>query len=73
VAAAFRTRIALIGPWLVVLLLELVNEWNDLQVERWPSLGQQLGEGAKDLALTMLLPTLLLMLARWRPGLFARR
>lgn len=71
-AALFRSSIARFWPWAVVLLLELGNEWNDLRVERWPSLGEQLGEGAKDLALTMLLPTILLLAARFAPQLFAR-
>lgn len=72
-AALLRSSLAGVGPWLVVLALELVNEWNDLAVEQWPSPGQQWGESAKDLALTMVLPTLLLLIARWRPGLFRRQ
>lgn len=72
-AALFRSSIARFWPWAVVLLAELANEWNDLRIERWPSLGEQLGEGAKDIALTMLLPTLLLIAARWWPGLLTRR
>ena len=70
VAAVFRSSLARIWPWTAVLLVELLNEWNDLHVERWPDPGQQWGEGAKDLALTMILPTLLLVLARWKPKLF---
>lgn len=72
-AALFRSSVARFWPWAVVLLLELGNEWNDLRVERWPSLGEQVGEGAKDLALTMLLPTILLLAARFSPQLFKRR
>ena len=69
-AALFRSSLARFWPWGVVLLAELANEWNDLRIERWPSLGEQLGEGAKDLALTMLLPTLLLLAVRFRSRLF---
>jgi len=60
-------------PWLVVLGLELANEFYDLWVERWPSLSMQLGEGLRDVLGTMLLPTLLLLVARHRPRLLAGR
>ncbi|URD61698.1 hypothetical protein M8312_04080 [Sphingomonas sp. KRR8] len=58
-------------PWLLVLSLELLNEANDLWVERWPDPGQQYGEGVKDILLTMILPTLLLIIARRRPALLS--
>jgi len=58
-------------PWLATLLLEIGNEAYDLHVELWPDWGSQLGEGAKDVMLTMALPTLLLMVARRRPKLLA--
>lgn len=70
IAALLRTSVANPRPWLAVLALEIANEANDLFVERWPSLAQQLGEGAWDIGLTMLLPTLLLLAARYRPPLF---
>src|SRR4029450_5875802 len=57
-------------PWLAVLMLELGNEAYDLHVELWPDPGSQLGEGIKDILLTMALPTLVLALVRWRPMLF---
>ena len=56
-------------PLLILLVLELFNEAYDLSVERWPDLGMQLGEGAKDILLTMALPALLTSIARWRPDL----
>ena len=56
-------------PWLAAMCLELGNEAYDLTVERWPDLGQQLGEGFKDILLTMTLPTLLLLVSRHRPSL----
>lgn len=59
-------------PWLLVLGLELANEANDLWVERWPNPGQQYGEGFKDILETMILPTLLLLVARRWPRLLAR-
>lgn len=68
--ALFRTSLARLWPWGLVLLAELVNEWNDYRVERWSEVGLQWGEMTKDLGLTMLLPTVLLLAARWRPALF---
>ena len=56
-------------PWLATLLLEVGNEAHDLTIELWPDLGSQLGEAAKDIVLTMALPTLLMLIARWRPML----
>jgi hypothetical protein len=58
-------------PWLWLLALILWNETVDLWVEQWPDSGQQYGEGAKDVLLTMFLPTVLMWVVRWRPGLFA--
>jgi hypothetical protein len=55
-------------PWLATLFLEIGNEAHDLTIELWPDLGSQLGEGAKDLVLTMALPTLVMLVARWRPS-----
>ena len=66
------TSIARWTPWLLVFALEVLNEVHDLRVEQWPNPGQQYGEGLKDILLTMVLPTLLLLLARHRPWLFAR-
>ena len=57
-------------PWLAVLALILLNEAIDLSVERWPDLAMQLGESAKDVMLTMALPTLLMIGIRIRPNLF---
>jgi hypothetical protein len=71
-AAMLRTTVADRRPWLLVLGLELANEASDLVVEQWPDPGMQLGEGAKDMLLTMLLPSLMLLIARRRPGLLAR-
>lgn len=73
--AAFILRVSLrnFGPWLLVLGLALINELNDLHVGT-QSLGTaQFGEGGKDIILIMLLPTLLLIVARKRPNLLAKR
>lgn len=73
VAALLRSSLASKWPWLVVFALELANEIYDLWVERWPSWGMQYGEGLRDLIGTMLLPTLLLWVARSRPRLLSGR
>ena len=54
-------------PWLCVFILLLINEASDLWAEQWPEPAMQFGEGFKDIILTMLLPTLLLLSARPRP------
>ena len=59
-------------PWLWLLAVILWSETVDLWVEQWPNPGQQYGEGAKDVLLTMFLPMVLMFAARWRPALFAR-
>jgi hypothetical protein len=57
-------------PWLWTFALIFWNEAVDLWTEVWPDPGQQYGEGLKDLALTMFVPTLLLAAVRLRPDLF---
>lgn len=71
-AALMRKSLASPWPWAIVLLATLVNEWNDHYVERWTEQAMQYGEIAKDIALTMLLPSLLLIVARWFPRLMRR-
>jgi hypothetical protein len=64
VASVARRPVTHWLPWISVLAALLFNEAVDLWVERWPSLAMQLGEGAKDILLTMFLPTLLMLLFR---------
>ncbi|MCL6740399.1 hypothetical protein LZ518_04550 [Sphingomonas sp. RB56-2] len=68
-ARVLRQSLANILPWFATLILEIGNEIYDLSVEIWPDPGMQLGEGAKDIILTMALPTLLLLAARLSPNL----
>ena len=58
-------------PWLVVLVATIANEIYDLRFETWPEPDRprQWAEGAKDVVNTMLVPTLLLLLARHAPRL----
>jgi hypothetical protein len=58
-------------PLVALLLVELANEAYDLRVELWPNLATQLGEGAKDILLTMILPTAVFVIARCRPAWLA--
>ena len=69
-AALFRVPLKSWRPWLFVFALLLLNEAGDLWVERWPQPAMQYGEALKDIVLTMLLPSLLLLCARRTPQLF---
>ena len=68
-AALLRSSVSRPLPLILVFLLEILNEWNDLRVERWPARGMQYGEGAKDVLLTMVLPALIFLVARYRSKL----
>ena len=57
-------------PWFWLLAIILWNETVDLWMEQWPDPGQQYGEGAKDVIVTMLVPSLIMFVARARPELF---
>jgi hypothetical protein len=59
-------------PWLWSFAIIAWNETVDLWTEQWPDPGQQYGEGFKDLMLTMLVPTVIMLAARARPDLFRR-
>ena len=73
-AIVFRKPLSNSLPWLAVLLVELVNEgldiWlgEELHLKQW-----QVDGAAHDLVNTMILPTVLLLLCRYSPGLFTRR
>ena len=70
IAAVLRKPVSKWIPWLILLALIAFNEGVDLWIERWPHPGMQYGESAKDIALTMIIPTALLIAARVRPDLF---
>ena len=67
-AAVLRTSVARPAPWLIVLALELANEWTDLTMEVWPNRSDQIFGSVQDTLLTMVLPTLLLLTARYYPS-----
>lgn len=60
-------------PWLAVLAAIFANEVYDYRYEVWPDRGVQLAEGARDTWNTMLLPTLILLVARFYPKLLVGR
>ena len=60
-------------PWLVVLGLVIANEYYDLNYEVWPNRGDQWAESIKDGWNTMLLPTVMLLVARFAPRLLTGR
>jgi hypothetical protein len=70
-ALLLRRRLSSPLPWLVVLVLVALNEWYDYDYETWPVRGEQRAEGLRDAWNTLLLPTLILLLARFAPRLFA--
>lgn len=71
-AAVMRTSVRDVRPGLLVLLLALLNEWHDLRAESWPDRSMQYGEGVKDVVLTIAVPLMLLVSARFWPRLFVR-
>lgn len=70
VALLLRKPVTSWKPWLWLFAIILWNETVDLWMEQWPEAGQQYGEGAKDVLVTMLVPTLIMFAARVRPDLF---
>ena len=75
VALMLRRPLSSLWPWLVMLAAALTNEVYDLNYEVWPpdDRGRQIGEGVRDLWNTMLLPTMILLVARYYPRLFTGR
>ena len=73
IAALLRSSVARPRPLLIVLIIEIINEASDFTVEFWPDLGMQLGEAVKDLILTMAVPVMIFLAARYRPRLFVHK
>jgi hypothetical protein len=69
-AAAFKIPVSRWLPWYVVLAFAAANELNDLVTEYWNLPARQFGEAAKDIVLTMFIPTLILLAAKYMPRLF---
>ena len=60
-------------PLLGTVAIASLNEAVDLWFDQWPSVGQQLGEGARDILATVAVPMLLFAAARIHPSLFELR
>ena len=75
--AAWTSRRSLRSPlpWLVVLAAVIANEIYDLSIDPWPEAERhsQWAESAKDMINTMILPTVLLVMARYAPALLTGR
>ena len=71
-ALALRRRLISWLPWVLILIAASANEWFDLNYEVWPERSEQWNESFKDLATTMTLPTLLLLIGRFAPHLLVR-
>jgi hypothetical protein len=56
-------------PWLFVLAAILANEVYDYRYEVWPQRSEQVAEAVRDVWNTMLVPTLILIVARYFPRL----
>jgi hypothetical protein len=70
VALLLGRRLSSRLPWLAVAAVVLANEAYDFTYEVWPDRWQQLGESVRDTWNTLLLPTVLLLVARYLPRLF---
>lgn len=70
-ALLLRKPLSSAGPWFVVFVLACFNEFIDLRFPQWPDPAMNYAESAKDLILSMVLPTLLLVAARLFPRLWS--
>lgn len=60
-------------PWLAAAAVAFANEAADIWFEYWPTEhALQAAKALHDLVNTMILPTALLLLSRWRPDLAGR-
>ena len=71
-AAVLRRSLSNPLPWLAVLVAQAANEAFDLRYETWTDRPMWPGS-VKDMLVTMLIPTVLLLLARYAPGLLCRQ
>jgi len=69
-ALLLRRPLRSLVPWLLVLAAVTANEIYDYNYEIWRDRDAQLAGGIRDAWNTMLLPTLILLAARFYPRLF---
>ena len=73
-AAILRKPLSSWLPWSILAVLALLNEIADLLPRRWPpENGQRFIESGRDFALSMLVSTFILLVARWRRSKSATR
>ena len=72
IAFLLKSSVARPLPLLSLLGLQVLNEVSDFRVEIWPDPGMQIGESVKDVILTMFVPTLIFLVARYRPKLLVQ-
>lgn len=72
-ALVLRRSLRSVWPWLAVAIAVTANEIYDLQLDLWPNWDDQLREGFKDFWNTLLLPSLVLLSARFTPWLVTGR
>ena len=70
VALLLRKRLSSPWPLLAVAAILIANEIYDYRHEVWPDRSMQQAEAVRDFWNTLLLPTLLLLVARYVPCLF---
>jgi len=68
-AGAMRKPLSSWQPWIVVFMLATLNEIVDLSVQLWRGWPGNYGDSLADLAMTIVAPTVLLLVTR----LFVRR
>lgn len=73
VAVARKRGLADWMPWAAVLILAAANEILDLGVDLWPEAEMQAAMAVHDVVNSMILPTVLLIVARVWPNLLVRR
>lgn len=69
-ALVLRRPLRSLLPWLLVLAAVIANEVYDYRYEIWPNRDDQFEGGLRDTWNTMLLPTIILLAARFHPRLF---
>ena len=68
-ALLLRRSVASAWPWLLLLAVQVANEWWDLTYEIWPTRDEQWAESIRDTWNTMLLPSILILMAGFAPGM----
>lgn len=71
-ALLLRRRLGDWLPWLAVAGIALVNEGLDVYSDIWPDRALQAGKSLHDLVITMIVPTILMILARRWPAVLSR-